>query len=133
MSEENSQNFSRLDFNEQLYVFYLELKGEITKKNIEIEKSQLQEIANSTNPSIILNYIRELFYMLINIQLKPEKENSKKLFKELNNEEYFQLESHIHKLESDIKILLKREFQNKITIDTLENKLNTYVDIEKEL
>ena len=132
MSEENSQNFSRLDFNEQLYVFYLELKGEITKKNIEIEKSQLQEIANSTNPSIILNYIRELFYMLINIQLKPEKENSKKLFKELNNEEYFQLESHIHKLESDIKILLKREFQNKITIDTLENKLNTYVDIEKE-
>ena len=132
MSEENSQNFSRLDFNEQLYVFYLELKGEITKKNIEIEKSQLQEIANSTHPSTILNYIRELFYMLINIQLKPEKENSKKLVKELNNEEYFQLESHIHKLESDIKILLKREFQNKITIDTLENKLNTYVDIEKE-
>ena len=132
MSEENSQNFSRLDFNEQLYVFYLELKGEITKKNIEIEKSQLQEIANSTNPSIILNYIRELFYMLINIQLKPEKDNSEKLSKELNNEEYYQLESHIHKLESDIKILLKREFQNKIKIDTLENKLNTYVDIEKE-
>ena len=69
MSEENSQNFSNLDFREQLYVFYLEIKGELTKKNIEIEKSKLQEIANSTNPSTILNYIRELFYMLINIQL----------------------------------------------------------------
>ena len=139
MTEENSQNFSHLDFNEQLYVFYLEIKGEITKKNIEIEKSQLQEIANSTNPSTILNYIRELFYMLINIQLKPDKETTKKFIKELNNnsynnnkEEYYQLESHLRKLESDIKTLLKREFQNKINRDTLEMKLNAYVDLEKE-
>ena len=41
MSEENSQNFSNLDFPEQLYVFYLEIKGELTKKNIEIEKEHL--------------------------------------------------------------------------------------------
>ena len=81
MSEENSQNFSRLEFNEQLYVFYLELKGEITKKNIEIEKSQLQDIANSANPSVILNYIRELFYMLINMQFQTEKEKEKKIYK----------------------------------------------------
>ena len=32
MSEENSQNFSELEFKEQLYVFYLEIKGELTKK-----------------------------------------------------------------------------------------------------
>ena len=74
MSEENSQNFSELEFKEQLYVFYLEIKGELTKKNIEIEKDQLQEIVNSTNPSIILNYIRELFYMLINIKFPQEEE-----------------------------------------------------------
>ena len=140
MSEENSQNFSRLEFNEQLYVFYLELKGEITKKNIEIEKSQLQDIANSSNPSIILNYIRELFYMLINMQFQTEKEKekekkSKNEFKTNSNniyDEYFQLESHLRKLENDIKIFLKREFHNKIKTDTLEMKLNAYVDLERE-
>ena len=136
MSEENSQNFSQLEFKEQLYVFYLEIKGELTKKNIEIEKEQLQEIANSTNPSTILNYIRELFYMLINIKLPPEKEND-----ELNSSPYkkrnklneiSQLESHIRKLEYDIRLFLQKEFQNKIKRDTLEMKLNAYMEMETE-
>ena len=74
MSEENSQNFSNLEFREQLYVFYLEIKGELTKKNIEIEKENLVEIANNTSQSVILNYIRELFYMLINTRF-PEEES----------------------------------------------------------
>ena len=133
MSEENSQIFSNLDFKEQLYVFYLEIKGELTKKNIEIEKSKLQEIANSTNPSTILNYIRELFYMIINIKLPPEIEKL-----EINNKtnnksnDLNQLENHIRKLEYDIRILLQREFQNKIKRDTLEMKLNAYMEMENE-
>ena len=133
MSEENSQIFSNLDFKEQLYVFYLEIKGELTKKNIEIEKSKLQEIANSTNPSTILNYIRELFYMIINIKLPPEIEKQ-----EINNKtnnksnDLNQLENHIRKLEYDIRILLQREFQNKIKRDTLEMKLNAYMEMENE-
>ena len=133
MSEENSQIFSNLDFKEQLYVFYLEIKGELTKKNIEIEKSKLQEIANSTNPSTILNYIRELFYMIINIKLPPEIEKQ-----EINNKtnnksnDLNQLENNIRKLEYDIRILLQREFQNKIKRDTLEMKLNAYMEMENE-
>ena len=133
MSEENSQIFSNLDFKEQLYVFYLEIKGELTKKNIEIEKSKLQEIANSTNPSTILNYIRELFYMIINIKLPPEIEKQ-----EINNKtnnklnDLNQLENHIRKLEYDIRLLLQREFQNKIKRDTLEMKLNAYMEMENE-
>ena len=133
MSEENSQNFSNLELREQLYVFYLEIKGELTKKNIEIEKSKLQEIANSTNPSTILNYIRELFYMIINIKLPPEIEKQ-----EINNKtnnksnDLNQLENHIRKLEYDIRILLQREFQNKIKRDTLEMKLNAYMEMENE-
>ena len=133
MSEENSQIFSNLDFKEQLYVFYLEIKGELTKKNIEIEKSKLQEIANSTNPSTILNYIRELFYMIINIKLPPEIEKL-----EINNKtnnksnDLNQLENHIRKLEYDIRLLLQREFQNKIKRDTLEMKLNAYMEMENE-
>ena len=136
MSEENSQNFSQLEFKEQLYVFYLEIKGELTKKNIEIEKEQLQEIANSTNPSIILNYIRELFYMLINIKLPPEKEkdelNSSRNKKRNKLNEISQLESHIRKLEYDIRLFLQKEFQNKIKRDTLEMKLNAYMEMETE-
>ena len=136
MSEENSQNFSKLEFKEQLYVFYLEIKGELTKKNIEIEKEQLQEIANSTNPSTILNYIRELFYMLINIKLPPEKENdelnSSRNKKRNKLNEISQLESHIRKLEYDIRLFLQKEFQNKIKRDTLEMKLNAYMEMETE-
>ena len=136
MSEENSQNFSQLEFKEQLYVFYLEIKGELNKKNIEIEKEQLQEIANSTNPSTILNYIRELFYMLINIKLPPEKENdelnSSRNKKRNKLNEISQLESHIRKLEYDIRLFLQKEFQNKIKRDTLEMKLNAYMEMETE-
>ena len=133
MSEENSQIFSNLDFKEQLYVFYLEIKGELTKKNIEIEKSKLQEIANSTNPSTILNYIRELFYMIINIKLPPEIEKQE-IYNKTNNisNDLNQLENHIRKLEYDIRILLQREFQNKIKRDTLEMKLNAYMEMENE-
>ena len=131
MSEENSQNFSNLEFREQLYVFYLEIKGELTKKNIEIEKDQLQEIVNSTNPSIILNYIRELFYMLINLKL-PEKEEEHTNKKINKDDELNQLENNIKKLEFDIKYYLQKEFQNKIKRDTLEMKLNAYMEMETE-
>ena len=117
MSEEDSQNFSQLEFREQLYVFYLEIKGELTKKNIEIEKDQLQEIANSTRPSIILNYIRELFYILINQKFLNDKDidflNNKNSYN--NNDiklaELSQLENHIKKLECDIRYFMQKEFQ----------------------
>ena len=134
MSEENSQNFSELEFKEQLYVFYLEIKGELTKKNIEIEKDQLQEIVNSTNPSIILNYIRELFYILINIKFPQEEEIEESNIKKISNKspEYSQLENHIKKLEYDIRLFLQKEFQNKIKRDTLEMKLNAYMEMETE-
>ena len=138
MSEEDSQNFSNLEFREQLYVFYLEIKGELTKKNIEIEKEQLQEIANSTKPSIILNYIRELFYILINQKFLNDKEtdylNNKNsnINKDIKLAELYQLENHIKKLECDIRYFMQKEFQNKIKRDTLEMKLNAYMEMENE-
>ena len=138
MSEEDSQNFSNLEFREQLYVFYLEIKGELTKKNIEIEKEQLQEIANSTKPSIILNYIRELFYILINQKFLNDKETDYLNNKSSNNNkdiklaELYQLENHIKKLECDIRYFMQKEFQNKIKRDTLEMKLNAYMEMENE-
>ena len=134
MSEENSQNFSNLEFREQLYVFYLEIKGELTKKNIEIEKEHLVEIANNTSQSVILNYIRELFYMLINTRFPEEEEKEQIISNQKRNKpsDLSQLENHICKLEYDIRVLLQREFQNKIKTDTLEMKVNAYTEMENE-
>ena len=131
MTEEESDNYSQLDIKEQLYIFYLELKGELTKKNIELDKEQLEDILTSTKASTILNYIRELVYMLIN--QKFPKEDKITINKKTNKDaELAQMENHIKKLEFDIRYYLQREFQHKIKRDTLEMKLNAYMEMETE-
>jgi hypothetical protein len=42
------------------------------------------------------------------------------------------MESQIRKLECDIKFLIQKEFQNKIKRDTLEMKVNSYMEMENE-
>ena len=131
MTEEESDNYSQLDIKEQLYIFYLELKGELTKKNIELDKEQLEDILTSTKASTILNYIRELVYMLIN--QKFPKEDKIIINKKTNKDaELAQMENQIKKLEFDIRYYLQREFQHKIKRDTLEMKLNAYMEMETE-
>ena len=131
--EEESENYSKLDIKEQLYIFYLELKGEITKKNIEIEKDQLEEIITSTKTNTIINYIRELVYKLINMKFpKNEDEKNTKNNKISRDIELAQLENQIRKLEFDNKYYIQREFQHKIKRDTLEMKLNAYMEMENE-
>ena len=131
MVEEDSDNYSQLELKEQLYIFYLEIKGEITKKNIEIDKEQLEDILTSTKSTTILNYIRELVYMLINTKSPKEEENQKNL--KINKDvELTQLENHIKKLEFDIRYFMQKEFQHKIKRDTLEMKLNAYMEMENE-
>ena len=131
MVEEDSDNYSQLELKEQLYIFYLEIKGEITKKNIEIDKEQLEDIVTSTKSTTILNYIRELVYMLINTKTPKEEENQKN-FKINKDVELAQLENHIKKLEFDIRYYMQKEFQHKIKRDTLEMKLNAYMEMENE-
>ena len=132
MVDEESENFSQLDLKEQLYIFFLELKRELTKKNIEIDKEQLDDIMTSTKSTTILNYIRELVYMLINLKFPKEEEETSKNKKINKDEELAQLESQIRKLEFDIRYFLEREFQHKIKRDTLEMKLNAYMEMESE-
>ena len=52
--------------------------------------------------------------------------------KQKNQNELYQMESHIRKLENDIKFLIQKEFQNKIKRDTLEMKVNSYMEMENE-
>ena len=132
MGEEESENYSQLDLKEQLYIFYLEIKGELTKKNIEVEKDQLEELLVSTKTATILNYIKELVYMLINLKLPDNKKENNTNIKIDKDAEHAQLENHIRKLEFDIRYYLQREFQHKIKRDTLEMKLNAYMEMENE-
>ena len=103
----------------------------MTKKSIEIEREQLDDILTSTKSTTILNYIRELVYILINTKFPKEEDNQKN--KKINKDaELAQLENHIKKLEFDIRFYMQREFQHKIKRDTLEMKLNAYMEMENE-
>ena len=132
LEEDDSENNSKIELKENLYIFLLELKGELTKKNIRINNDQLQELINTTKSSTILNYIKELVYMLINIKIPNNKGENKKSNKINKDDELSQLESYIQKLESDIRYLLQKEFQNKIKRDAMEMKLNAYMEMENE-
>jgi hypothetical protein len=133
MSHEETENYNESDIKEELYMLYLEIKEDLTKKNIELDKEQLEEAANSTKISTIINYIREMVYILINTKLPKKEEESKTTNNTTNiNSEIAQLESHIRKLEFDIRLLMQKEFQSKIKRDALEIKINSYMEMENE-
>ena len=74
-----------------------------------------------------------MVYILINTKLPNKKDEQKTKTQNINKDtELSQLESHIRKLENDIKFLLQKEFQNKIKRDALEMKLNSYMEMENE-
>ena len=133
MSHQETENYSEIEIKEELYLLFLEIKEELTKKNIEIDKEQLEEIINTININTLINYIREMVYILIqtkfpkNIEINKNNDNNNNKKSEL-----YQLENHIRKLEYDIKYLLQKEFQNKIKRDALEIKLNSYIEMENE-
>ncbi len=132
MSHEETENILEIEVKEQLYMLFLEIKEELTKKNIEIDKEQLEEAISTTKLGIIINYIREMIYILFNTKFQNNSDENK--IKSMNNKdsELSQLESQIRKLEYDIKYLLQKEFQNKIKRDALEMKLNSYIEMENE-
>ena len=133
MSQEATENYPEIEIKEELYLLFLEIKEELTKKNIEIDKEQLEEVINTIKINTLVNYIREMVYILI--QTKFPKNNEMNKINDNNNNkksELYQLENQIRKLEYDIKYLLQKEFQNKIKRDALEMKLNSYIEMENE-
>jgi hypothetical protein len=108
------------------------MKEELTKKNIEIDKDQLDELAETTKIDTIINYIREMVYILINTKFPSLKDKPKSTSNLNKDTELSQMENHIRKLEYDIRYLLQKEFQNKIKRDALEMKINAYMEMENE-
>ena len=132
MTQEDADNIHDLEIKEQLYLLFLEMKEELTKKNIEIDKDQLDELVETTKIDTIINYIREMVYILINTKF-PSSKDEPKIGGNLNKDtELSQMENHIRKLEYDIRYLLQKEFQNKIKRDALEMKINAYMEMENE-
>ena len=132
MTQEDADNIHDLEIKEQLYLLFLEMKEELTKKNIEIDKDQLDELAETTKIDTIINYIREMIYILINTKFSSEKDEPKSGGNLNKDTELSQMENHIRKLEYDIRYLLQKEFQNKIKRDALEMKINAYMEMENE-
>lgn len=131
MSQTQTSNEPELEIKEELYMLYLEIKEELTSKNIELSKDQIAEAVNTTNINTIIDYIREMVYILINRKF-PKKEETPKRTKDEKEKDIYQMESQIRKLEYDIKYLIQKEFQNKIKRDTLEMKVNSYMEMENE-
>ena len=133
MSQSQTSNDPDLDIKEDLYMLYLELKEELTSKNIELSKDQIAEAVNTININTIVEYIREMVYILINTKFpKKEETINQKRTKDEKDKDIYQMESQIRKLECDIKFLIQKEFQNKIKRDTLEMKVNSYMEMENE-
>jgi len=126
------KGFSEVGIKEQLYILFLEIKGELTKKNIEIDSDQIEEIVKNTQIETIINYMKEMVHILINFKFPHKSDKSQVKENKSKDEQIRQLESQIRKLEYDIKYLLQKEFQNKIKRDALEMKVNAYIDMENE-
>ena len=132
MSQTQSSNDADYEIKEDLYMLYLELKETLTSKNISLSKDQLSEAINTTSVNIIIEYIREMINILINIKFPKKEEIIINRTKDEKDREISQMENQIRKLEYDIKFLLQKEFQNKIKRDTLEMKVNSYMEMENE-
>ena len=132
MSQTQSSNDVDLEIKEDLYMLYLELKETLTSKNISLSKEQLSEAINTISVNIIIEYIREMVNILINTKFPKKEEINIKRTKDEKDKEILQMENQIRKLEYDIKFLIQKEFQNKIKRDTLEMKVNTYMEMENE-
>ena len=121
---------------EELYILYLEIKGEISKKCIEINKSTFDENVSNFKIKTLLNYLKEIIYILLNNKFKINqniisKEN-KNNENNIQNTNISQLENEIKKYQADIRYLIKKQFQYRIQKDAMEIKLNSYMEMEKE-
>ena len=110
------------DIKIKIYEFYTEIKSSLSSSEKEKLNKDNLEITPTSKLSLIIKHLKYYIKFLI------EYKNNIKI----NNDFYRQLESYIIKLESDIKYLVKKQYQNKIQKDSLEMKIRAYAQIEEE-
>ena len=129
---------------ELLYNLFYEIKSEILNSKIEIEEDEYQENINSTTIPQLINYIHDSIQILLKKKIEDSKEEQKELDKKFYLESNFisnikinediisKYENIIKNLESKQRNLTKINFQQKLQIDAMENKIEEYMEMEDE-
>ena len=127
--KQNSNNFNKKEIliKEKLYTLFYELTSEIKEAKIEIDEEDYEENIRTTPVFQIIEYI----YQSIQILLKKYKKDDIKPFIP-NNIEISQYENMLRKYENNYRNLIKKEFQYKLQNETLEYKLEEYMEMEDE-
>ena len=129
---------------ELLYNLFYEIKSEIINSKIEIEEDEYQENINSTTIHQLVNYIHDSIQVLIKKKIEDTKEEQKELDKKfylesniikdikISEDTISKYENIIKNLESKQRYLTKINFQQKLQIDAMENKIEEYMEMEDE-
>ena len=135
-SMEIKSETNEINIKEELYILFLEIKGELNNKCIEIDKEQFDEKVSNFKTKTLINYLKEIVYTLLNnkFQIKPKEkmeiENNNNI-PDINTQ-IKELENEIIKYQADIRNLIQKQFQYKIQKDAMETKLNSYKEMEKD-
>ena len=135
-SMEITSEISEINIKEELYILFLEIKGEINNRCIEIDKSQFDEKVENFKTKTLINYLKEIVYILLNnkFQIIPKENKQNENYNNItnNNTQISELENEIIKYQADIRNLIQKQFQDKIQKDAMETKINSYKEMEKD-
>ena len=143
-SPKNKYKKKEHKWKELLYNLFYEIKSEILNSKIEIEEDEYQENINSTTIPQLVNYIHDSIQILLKKKIEDSKEEQKELDKKFYLESNFisdikinediisQYENIIKNLEAKQRNLTKINFQQKLQIDAMENKIEEYMEMEDE-
>ena len=125
----SSFNFElkEIKIKEKLYTLFYELTSEIKEAKIEIDEEDYDENIRTTSVFQIIEYIYESIQILLK---KYKKEDIKSFIP--NNIEINQYENMLRKYENNHRGLIKKQFQYKLQNETLEYKLEEYMEMEDE-
>ena len=144
LSPNNKYEKKEHKWKELLYNLFYEIKSEILNSKIEIEEDEYQENINSTTIPQIITYIHDSIQILLKKKIEDTKEEQKELDKKFYLESNIisdikvsedvigKYENNLKKLESKQRNLTKINFQQKLQIDAMENKIEEYMEMEDE-
>ena len=135
----NEKKNDKLKSKEDLYTLFYEIISEIKGCKIEMDEEEFQENIQIISMNQLIYYIKDALNILINQKVYESKEKQKKEdfkellnLKKLKNNDFFQYENSLKKLEENERKLIKQYFQEKLHKEFMENKLDEYIDIEDE-
>ena len=144
ISPKNKYQKKEHKWKELLYNLFYEIKSEILNSKIEIEEDEYQENINSTTIPQLVNYIHDSIQILLKKKIEDSKEEQKELDKKfylesniitdikVSEDAIAKYENIIKHLESKQRNLTKINFQQKLQIDAMENKIEEYMEMEDE-